>query len=146
MSNVRPHNTPMRANRMLYAPGLKPDAAAHDNTTKLVRFADIPHPASYGLVAVLRLSLSERATTLGQPCEREYDKLQGGWYLLSGIALPSGRFGFVQEFEHHPGEVDLHLPIWREQHLFRQDFFAAHALLAVAEQHVILCDGPYLWR
>jgi hypothetical protein len=112
----------------------------------LVRFADIPQPAAYGLVAVLRFSLAERAAALAQPCEREHDRLQGGWYWLSGISLSSGRFAFVQEFDHHLGEVHLHLPIWREQHLFRHDFFSAVGLLSVQKDQVTVCDGPYLWR
>jgi len=136
----------MRANRMLYAPGVKPDEHGSGGAARLVRFAEIPQPAHYGLIAVLRLSLADRAAQLGQPCDREYDRLQGGWYLLSGMALPGGRFGFVQEFDHHPGEVDLHLPIQREQHLFRQDFFAAQALLEVPRERITLCDGPYLWH
>lgn len=131
---------------MLYAPGVKPGDSGSGAPAKLVRFADIPQPAAFGLVAVLRLSLPARAAALAQPCEREHDRLQGGWYWLSGISLPSGRFAFVQEFDHHPGEVDLHLPIWREQHLFRQDFFAAVGLLSVKEEQLTLCDGPYLWR
>jgi hypothetical protein len=136
----------MRANRILYAPGVNPDGAEPQRSARLIRFADIPQPASYGLVAVLRFSLANRAAALGQPCEREHDRLQGGWYWLSGIALPSGRFAFVQEFDHHPGEVDLHLPIYREQHLFRQDFFAAVKLLSLTREQFTVCDGPYLWR
>lgn len=136
----------MRANRMLYAPGVKPDEDGPGSTARLVRFAEIPQPAHYGLVAVLQLSLAERSALLGEACEREFDRLQGGWYWLSGIALPAGRFGFVQEFDHHSGEVDLHLPVLRERHLFRQDFFAAQSLLAVPREKITLCDGPYLWR
>lgn len=136
----------MRANKSLYAPGINPDEADPHGVARLVPFAYIPHPADYGLVAVLRSSLAERAKQLDQPCEREHDRLQGGWYCLSGIALPGGRFGYVQEFDHHPGEVNLHLPIWREQHLFRGDFFAAQRLLGVPREQIALCDGPFLWR
>lgn len=136
----------MRANRMLYAPGVKPEDSGSSAPASLVRFGEIPQPAFFGLVAVLRFSLAARAAALGQPCEREYDELQGGWYWLSGIALPSGRFAYVQEFDHHRDEVHLHLPLWREQHLFRQDFFAAVDLLSVSKEQITVCDGPYLWR
>ena len=77
----------MRSNRTLYAPGVKPHDGRSSTPAKLVRFADIPQPAAYGLVAVLRFSLAERAAALAQPCEREHDRLQGGWYWLSGISL-----------------------------------------------------------
>ena len=136
----------MRANQMLYAPGIKPNDPAFAGEAKFVRFATIPQPAAYGLVAVCRLSLADRLSALGLPCEREHDKLQGGWHGLSGIELPSGRFGFVQEFDHHPGSVQLNLPVWRGLHLHRHDFFAARALLGVGDELVTLCDGPFLWR
>lgn len=136
----------MRANRLLCGPGVKPYDPAVDGEAKFVQFAKIPQPAHYGLVAVFHLSLAERLAQLGLDCEREYDRLQGGWYRLSGIELPSGRFGFVQEFEHHPREAQLSLPVWRDIHLHRQDFFAARALLAASDEQVVLCDGPFLWR
>jgi len=136
----------MRANRMLYAPGLAPyDPAAVPSAT-FVPFAQVPKPAPYGLVAVFRLSLVTRLTESGLRSRREYRVLQGGWYRIMGIRLPSGRFAFVQEFEHHPGEVDLHLPTWRDVHVHREDFFAARHLLAVSDEQITLCDGPFLWR
>jgi hypothetical protein len=136
----------MRANRRLYAPGvIAYDPTAH-GVARFVPFAEIPQPADYGLVAVFHLSLNECLAALGLTTEREFDRMQGGWYRLMGIALPSRRFGFAQEFEHHPGDVELSLPVWRENHLHRQDFFAARALLAVSDQQLTLCDGPFLWR
>jgi hypothetical protein len=63
-----------------------------------------------------------------------------------GIAFPSGRFGFVQEFDRRSQEVELSLPVWRDVHMHRQDFFAAKALLSAPEADVVLCDGPFLWR
>ncbi|RTL38946.1 MAG: hypothetical protein EKK53_18325 [Burkholderiales bacterium] len=136
----------MRANRMLYAPGLRPEDIDPGTCARMIRFADIPQPTEFACVAVLRFSLAGWAAAQAQPCERAFDELQGGWYGLSGMALPSGRYAYVQEFDHHPGEVHLHLAVWREQHLFRQDFFAAVRRLSVAREALTLCDGPYLWR
>lgn len=131
---------------MLYAPGTRPYDSAAVGEANFVSFAEIPQPAAYGLVAVFCLSLAARLAEASRPCVREYDKRQGGWHRLSGISLPGGRFAFVQEFEHHPGDVQLSLSVWRDVHLYRQDFFAARALLAVPDGSVTLCDGPFQWR
>ncbi len=136
----------MRTNRMLYAPGISRGDPASDKKAGFVPFAQIPQPAAYGLMAVFHFSLVERLGELGLACEREHDELQGGWYHIMGIALPSGRFAFVQEFDHHPGDVDLHLPVWRDMHLHREDFFSAKNLLGVPDERITLCDGPFLWR
>jgi hypothetical protein len=136
----------MRANRMLYAPGLAPYDAASAPKATFVSFAKVPTPAPYGLVAVFHLLLVARLTELGLRSRREYRVLQGGWYRIMGISLPNGRFAFVQEFEHHPGEVDIHLSTWRDVHIHREDFFAAQHLLAVSTEKITLCDGPFLWR
>jgi len=131
---------------MLNPPGAVPYDPDSFRGAKFVPITAIPQPAAYGCVAVFRMSLAKRLAELGATCGREYDKLQGGWYQISGIELPSGRFAYVQEFEHHPGDVNLSLPIWRDVHLHRQDFFGARALLSVHDEQVLLCDGPYLWR
>lgn len=54
----------MRANRQLYAPGVDPEEGATGPAARLVRFADIPQPAAYGLVAVLQLSLAAHAASM----------------------------------------------------------------------------------
>jgi hypothetical protein len=131
---------------MLYAPGLEPYDPNKAQKAIFIPFAQVPQPAGYSSMAICHLSLAERLRDLGVKGERRFRKLEGGWSQIKGISLQSGRFAFVQEFEHHPGDVHLYLATWREIHIYRQDFFAARELLSLSDEQIERCDGPYLWR
>ena len=130
---------------MLYPPNAPPFVPDPHHKAAFVPIGQIPE-VDYADLAICRAPFDEVLARHGAQSSREYRKYAGGWYRDIGIAFPNGRFGFLSMFEERPEEFNLAIQIFRGMHIFRTDYFLARELIGLADESIIVCDGPYLWK
>jgi hypothetical protein len=135
----------MRANQMLYPPGLESFQSRPDYVACLVPISKIP-VLHYATIALCRIPFDEFLSRKGVKGKRVYRKLSGGWLRTIGVKLPSGRHAVLTQYESHPDSFDVGLEVWRDIHVFREDFFLIRELIGVPDSSFQMCDGPVLWR
>jgi hypothetical protein len=77
--------------------------------------------------------------------EHRFRKLEGGGYNSIGVALTNDRHALLVKYDTRP-QFEISLQIWRDIHVFREDFYEVFKLLAVPESTIQWCDGPVLWK
>jgi hypothetical protein len=135
----------MKASRTLYPPGFAPFVPNPDAKALLVPINRIPR-ADYETIAHCYVPFEDFLASKGVKGKRIFRVMEGGWYRIVGVSLPSGRFAQLVKYDNYPEYFQVSLQVWREMHVFREDYFLIRELVGVGDESFKMCDGPVLWR
>jgi len=77
--------------------------------------------------------------------EHKHRKLEGGGYRIVGVLLSSGRHALLTKFDTRP-HFEITLDVWRDFHIFRDDFYEVFKRLNVPASTIQFCHGDMLWK